>query len=479
MNQLLRKKIYALFTSILCCSLLVVSCSDNPSGIDPVDLTVRVSFSEGYDTPSVAGAEMTLTNVNSQETYDATVDASGEAVFLELPSGNYDIAVVLTLSQQEVFELTGNYPESAEVVFNGSLNNILINPEAESPEVELTTGKLGDLVIKQVYYAGSDIVDGAIFRDQFIEIYNNSNETIDVSGLYIMGAYGNRSQEGTSIETETGQFDWNQSIGMPADIDANEDYLYARWLYRVPTDSEKMLDPGESIVIAQTALNHKQPFTDLEGEPVSVNDPSLTVDLSTADYEVYLGDDVENVYPSDINNPDVPNLENIYIFGRDLILDAPGRDAYVIFRTEVDPGDFEAYPDPEEEVINSGTDFYPQIPTEWVIDAVQIQGSPANQVPKLLQNKLDAGYTYVPGGSFSSNSVIRIAAKQSGGRVILRDTNNSETDFTYLEYAEPRAQAPQSSNPAKFFARSATPEQQKYLQFIDQLESQWAPGIYR
>ena len=479
MHNIINSTFYSCIAALLFLGFIATGCSDNPSGINPVDIAVDVAFSDGYESSEAEGGEMTLTNVNSQETFEATINENGEATFQDLPSGSYDISVVLTLGREEVFNLTGNYPDEEEVTFNGSLSNITINPDTQDPTVELTAGRLGDLVIKQAYYAGSDIIDGAMFRDQFLEIYNNSNEAIDISGIYIMGAYGNRSKEGASYETETGQFDWNQSIGMPSDIDANDDYLYARWLYQIPDNgSEKMVEPGESIVIAQTALNHKEPFQDQDGDPVSVNNPELTVDLSNADYEVYLGDDVENVYPTDIDNPDVPNMENIFIFGRDLILDAPGREAYVIFRTDTEASEFESYPDPSVETVTNETTMYPQIPTEWVIDAVQIQPSPSNQVPKLLQDRLDAGYTFVPGGAFSSNSVIRIEAKQNNGRSILKDTNNSEEDFTFLKRAEPRVAAPTNANNAvpRLLAKPKYNQQRTY---IDQLKSQWAPSVRR
>ncbi|MDV7396240.1 DUF4876 domain-containing protein, partial [Arthrospira platensis SPKY1] len=130
-------------------------------------------------------------------------------------------------------------------------------------------------------------------------------------------------------------------------------------------------------------------------------------------------------------NPNVPDMRNIFVFGRDFILDNLGRDAFVLFRSEIDASEFPAYPSPVTRTIRDNTNFHPQIPVEWVIDAVETQPSPTNQVPRKLQTRLDAGYTFVPGGGYSSNSVIRKEAQRFGNRVVLQDTNNSTEDFTY------------------------------------------------
>ncbi|MCH8496415.1 MAG: DUF4876 domain-containing protein, partial [Balneolales bacterium] len=193
-------------------------------------------------------------------------------------------------------------------------------------------------------------------------------------------------------------------------------------------------------------------------------------------FEVYLGDEFETTFASDIDNPNVPNLRNIFIFGRDLILDNPGRDAFVIFRADIDASEFPAYPSPITRTIRDNTNFHPQIPIEWVIDAVETQPSPSGQVPPKLQNSLDAGYTYVPGGGFSSNSVIRLEAQNFNGRVVLKDTNNSTEDFTFLERANPRADAPQAPNRARYTIRSNRNIDTSHL---DNLESRWAPSMNR
>jgi len=464
---------------IISFGFLAVAC-DNPSGVDPVDLTLSVTFDESYGNLPAADVQVTMTNVTSQQAFNGSTDTEGQVLFEDLPSGNYDIQALLTLDAGTVQSITGVLPSTDEITFNASVANVLINPGTQVPAIELVSGRLGDLVFKQIYFAGSDRVEGALFRDQFLEIYNNSNETIYVDGLYVMGVFGNASTSRTEYVTETGQFDWNQSIGMPTDIDANADYLHAKWIYQIPgTGEEYPLEPGESIVIAQTALNHQAPYTDNGGNTVTVGDPSLTVDLSDADFEGYVGDQFPTPLASDVDNPSVPNLRPIYIFGREMILDNLGRDGFVLFRSdEVDGADLPAYPSPISREIRDNTRMYPQIPIEWVIDAVETQPSPSNQIPRKLQNVLDAGYAYVPGGGYSSNSIIRLEAQRFGDRVVLKDTNNSTEDFTFLERAEPRVDAPQSPNTtARYLFRT----NRVVLEdpFLDNLESQWARSTGR
>lgn len=429
--------------SLVWIALAVVgfSCEDKEDGprVQPVDLSLHVVYSSDFNGQSADEVNVTLTNVTSQQVYDGITDASGQLLLEGVPSGTYDIIARKSYTASEFEAFAGVSTDQEEVVFNASQSGFAITTATSAMTLTLESGRVGDLVIKQVYNSGSDRVEGALFRDQFVEIYNNSNDTIYVDGLYVMGALGKTSEGTGAGYLSNGQYDWAQSIGMVATDDANENYLYAKWIYQFPgTGEDYPVYPGKSIIVAQTAVNHKAPFTGNKGEAVTVINPDLTVDLSGADFEVYLAEDGGSPLESDINNPDVPNMNNIFSFGRDFILDNPGREAVAIFRSETDVLSFPAYATPNVTEIKSTTKLYFQIPADLILDAVEIQPSPTNQVPRKLATSLDATYTYVPGGSYSSQSVIRKTSKTFGDRVVLMDTNNSEADFGYFEVANPR-----------------------------------------
>ena len=337
------------------------------------------------------------------------------------------------------------------MIFNASQEQVTVNNNTTSANLELKAARIGGLVIKQIYFAGSNAQDGALFRDQFIEIYNNSNEVIFADGLYIAQLYGNTSTNTSSYTLPTGQFDWSQSIGMGMGNEANTNYVYADYVLQIPgSGEENPVEPGTSIVIAQNALNHKEPLVDNNGDPISIGDPSLTVDLSGADFEVYLGDFRvsigEEPYQWDIQNPAVEDMslaywgrENYYANNKDFILDSFGRDSFAIFRADAQTfAEFQDYAKPSIVEIDEGTNFFLQIPVSTLIDGVDLQHyNPGTPRPKMLPSQIDAS-SIACDGIYNSQSVIRKTKTTVNGRVILEDNNNTAQDFKKLDRADPR-----------------------------------------
>ncbi|MNI69442.1 hypothetical protein D3C73_1251880 [compost metagenome] len=166
------------------------------------------------------------------------------------------------------------------------------------------------------------------------------------------------------------------------------------------------------------------------------------MDLSGADFEAYYAPFLPRPLASDIDNPNVPNVEVIAYNGTDLIFDNPGRIGYVIFRNKgtTDAKNLKQYAAPSITPPSSTAEKYYQIPVSYIIDAVETQPySAASRVPKKLGASLDAGYTFVPAGAYSSQSVIRKTEATVNGRKVLKDTNNSLEDFDFLPLAAPRA----------------------------------------
>jgi len=429
---------FMMFTAFLSCNK--DNFDDGITNTDLVDFSIQALISEDIGDAIPENVTVSIINTNTGDIFETTTNENGIALFDNIDTGNYTVTASLSWTSEEFQNNLGYTPTSETVTFNGALENITVNQTEVSTDITLITGTIGDLLIKQVYYAGSHLVFGASFRDQFVEIYNNSNETIYADGLIFAQVYGSISSTIFSYTTESGQFDWSKSTSNTVGKSANTDYVYADYVYRIPGGgTEYPILAGESIVLATTAVNHKAPLLDNDGNSLTVTNPELTVDLSTADFEGYLGDYRisigEEVESYDIQNLDVPDLEIIYLkSGRDMVLNTLGTDSFIIFRDE-NVDNLLRYEHPKE----SDSSYYLQIPTSIIIDAVETNnGDATNLYPRRMPVSLDAGYTYVPNGAFSSQSIIRKVASEVNGRKILLDTNNSTNDFTYLEQAVPK-----------------------------------------
>jgi Protein of unknown function (DUF4876) len=412
-------------------------CEKNDPETPAASAQVSVSFDAAYASQAAGTVEVKLENINTRESQTATTNAQGQATFGSIPAGAYNVTARLEMSPAQFLAFAGTQV-SAPVLFQATAQNQTITPgQINAVALTLKAGTTGELLIKQLYYSGSDRVNGALFRDQFIELYNNTDAVLYADGLYLAQVEGNRSVPTGALPAfllPSGQYDWSKSIGMPATVRANEDFVYTRTLFQIPGSGQQYpVQPGQSIVVAQTALNHKAPYTGTGGTAVTVRDPSLTIDLSNASFEAYYNRGLD----SDLDNPAVPNLRLVQTFGSDMILDNTGRDGFAIFRSNTDAATFNKYPRPNTTSITANTVYYYQVPKSILLDAVECQESPTQLLPKKFTAELDAGYAHCPRGSYSSQSVIRKVARTFGTRRILQDTNNSTNDFQALNLPTP------------------------------------------
>lgn len=440
---------------------LFASCSKNDDNTAAaISLSVNVSYdAEGQslhlplDTVSV-----TLNNLSNGQSYTAKTNASGIATFSSIVPGVYSGSATLTMTASQYAAATGITVEQ-DVQYNASFTGSSFQQNNSKVDLTLASGRIGDLVIKQFYYAGSNTSKGASFRDQFVEIYNNSNDTIYLDSLFV----GNTTANNTTLAKGGAAYDWSQSLYMPIAIgNPSKDYLYFRYLLMIPgAGKDHPLEPGKSVVLAATAINHAATYTDNAGNIVSVVDPTLTVDLSSADFEAYLVDynraEASNPatftpYRWDLDNPYVPNLTVNYIAGaNEWTFDATGREDLILFRIPAGkPTTFPTYYDPTvtSDKITSTMKLYAQVPVSYVVDAMEILTPlPTARIPKRIPTSLDATGTFVTGGQYSSQSLVRKTLKTlASGRRVLQDTNNSENDFFTKTKADPSKSEASFSN---------------------------------
>ncbi len=185
---------------------------------------------------------------------DQLTDSLGEAVFTNLLAGNYQISAIKTVvikneSQTETRLLIGN-------------SEIQVDPSNPNPVDTVRVGfkPSANLVINEIYYAGVKVSDHAYTDDQFVELYNPTDYTINLKGYAIARGASNTNY-----------------IGSPL----------VECVYAYQFTHDAFAQPKNFIVIAQDALDHRT------WAPNSI-------DLSGADYECLSSNDVDN--------PAVPNL---------------------------------------------------------------------------------------------------------------------------------------------------------------------------
>lgn len=227
------------------------------------------------------------------------------------------------------------------------------------------------LVINEVFFAGS-CASSFYFYDQFVELYNPSADT-----LYLDNIIVTRQMQVADPEMET------------------KDYVMALYAFQLKgTGCQYPIAPGQYVVIAADAVNHKQ---------FCANSP----DLSHADYEFF------NALGSDYDVPGVPNFENII----------PGRTA-----------DFQINLVHNAVVIAEGGDYpidennYMHIPIEKVIDGVEYASNP-DGITRHMTVRVDAG--------FAGIGVLRYSGQSTERREPGLDTNDSTFDFFVIPHPTP------------------------------------------
>jgi len=267
----------------------------------------------------------------------------------------------------------------------------------------------GGLVIKEIYYVGSlTPSSGSYYSDQFVEIYNNSDDTIYLDKLILSMI---DSITSNSISS------WSDASGVLQE----KLPLYGFTFYVPGTGTEHPLLPRTSAVIAQDGIDHK---SDAAG---NANSP---VNLGSASWETYVGDLNGG---KDADAAAVPNLGVLYatstssydfimsVFGPAVIIAKLPDDVSLATFTS-DDSNFATKPGTTSSV------KYLQIPRSYVIDAVECVNSDEKKQYKRIPSSLDAGYVYTL-NTYTSKSVRRKVKQIIDGKVLYKDTNNSTQDF--------------------------------------------------
>lgn len=307
-------------------------------------------------------------------------DSLGMVTFQNIPSSDYTVSAYK--------------PVNESVVRLGSEKVSVVSGRESSVIVSIRLNTAG-LKINEIYYAGP-VNNEFYFEDQYVELYNGSEDIVYLDGTIIIrcGGYLLAGQDNDG-DGDIDYFYFDSSDGKE-----HRCFTYAFQLPGEPIVGKNYpLLPGEFAVIAKDAINHQEII-------------STSIDLSNADYEFY-----NEFFSRDPNNSTIPDYENIikgdygpaqtndFAMGLwfDIILLASGEDS----------------------------EYRDGIDIETIIDGVEYRSS--KDAILRLDDRIDRGAAGVESDrvmtAYSGMSIQRIRPGF--------DTNNSTVDFMILDQPTP------------------------------------------
>ncbi len=412
---------------ILLCVTAIASCSsDDGSSVDttPTDLKIMFQLPDGYaDDATLTDLSLTLTDINTQRktTFNGNAAEDLSITLKAVPGGYYRIDATGKLNyrnkdlvgkQVDVLAYSEGIILTREAPIAALKLQVTSQPEADPADIAYRGFVLGE-----IFCAGTANRQGNYYyADKYFVIYNNTDHVLYADSLVIA-----ESDFLTTMKQE-----YTPDI-MPTDMAVSAMYMIPGSGHDVP------VQPGGKLLVVDNAVNH------------TVANPN-SWDMTKADYEWY--DESTNPQFTDIDNPNVPNLERIY--SSTLTLWSPhsqGFKSYALARMHADRKTFltDYMYDYTYHLVGqigeadmTGSAY--RLSNSWILDAVNMS------VPALFQwivtsPTLDKGYTYCADFGWDDSrygkSVRRKVKAMDGTRAILQDTNNSTDDFEPRTKADP------------------------------------------
>ncbi len=340
----------------------------------------------------------------------ATTDAEGIATFKNIIPDVYDISCSWELTADDYHKLTGDDQVVNGCTVSGSLNSHLIKEDQTIPlSTQLSINR--DIIVSKIYFAGSKDENNRPYdAGKYVELYNQSDKDVDVSGLYI-GLVEAESTQAYTLDNLHEAF--------------ADSVVLVKQIFRIPADTAYMVAPGGTVLLVNSAIDHTP-------------NCGQEADLTNADFEA------KDVSSRPVqNNPATPALELIYTMYSSISimnLVGSGPCGIIIFRTDEDVSTWPlTYPYGK----TSGNQQWMLVPKRYIIDGVDVLRNKATGVDvtsKRLYDDIDAGYTYINAVSGRNGEIVyrKTSKKAPDGRLILSDTNNSSNDFQISSTIKPR-----------------------------------------
>ena len=380
--------------------LLLAGCMDPVASYDQESLkqlTVQARWPEGF--PPAEGASVSVENVAGGYSYRLFTNAEGKAT-ARIPGGVYRIMVSDRTRPGDIF--------------NGSADKLVLSEKDRTVEVPLFHSTSSPLLIKEIYTGGcsKEPQEGTYQSDKYLIIHNNDLETVWLDSLCI----------GTLAPyNSTAVNHWADAAGqLPAGF---VPIIQAVWM--VPGEGSRFpLGPGQDAIICLNgAIDHSAQY------PHSVN-------LDRPDCFVCYNPLFTN---TNYHPAPGPHIRQDHIL--ELVIKVGQANAYtisvssptaVIFKARgTDIYDFVKDNRNLQLTPGSTVDWVVTIPTEWVLDGVEVFDGRSSNNGKRLISSIDAGYV-TQSEPFKSHSLLRNTdepASAAFGFEVLQDTNNSSNDF--------------------------------------------------
>ena len=358
------------------------------------DLLVVIDKSKLQGEYTLRNVKITLQESNSNQTSEISVAEPFESVSSTVAYGNYTATLEGDIT-------LGDNSKSLKV--KAVKQGIVVDkPEANITLELFTSDPSANFVFEEIFFTGTLTPEGKKYNgDKYFILHNNSMDTLFADGLFIA------------------QSDFLTITKREYTPDVMDEAVTSNEIFMVPGEGQDYpVLPGESFIIANNAINHKEYNT-------------KSFDLSTADLEIEL------IGSINVDNPSVPNAINI---SGNLLMHNQGYTAYVMGRLA--PGEDaetfknnNAYTYSYETQIGTTLSFDTyKIPNNYIIDAVNISVE-TGYAWSVTSATLDSGWSFV--GKQKSDeerygkSIIRkTAGTLENGKPLLQDTDNSTDDFT-------------------------------------------------
>ena len=387
---------------------LVSGCIDYSDSTTEINVKVQLQmpaeFTQGSD---LEGHTIQLTY--NGNTHTAITDANGIVEFSGIIPDVYDLSTTWDISNADYERLTGEKPQGNGCTVSGSLNATFIKDNGATIILPTNVAVKRDIVISKIASAGSKDQNNRYYMaGKYFELYNQSSDTVNVSGLYIGLLDSTNPQPFTLANLHDA---YNDSV------------ILVKQVFQIPQGA-KPAAPGYAMVFTNSATDHSD-----VGETEH--------DLSDADFEA------KDPKGTTINNPNTPALLSVYSStgnSATMNLVQGGPCGIIIFRTDEDIKTWQttyAYGK------TTGSQLYLLVPKRVILDGVDYMKNKPTGIDvsaKRLYNDIDAGYTHIDAYNGWTGEVVyrRTVKTTPSGQKILMDTNNSSSDFKVSTTIKPR-----------------------------------------